>query len=728
MPPVCFRLLAVIGLLIQVPSFAALAPADFFPAPDARNVCVDTPLRLTFESAPRVGSTGRIRVFNAATGAVVDTIDLAATSQNRVVGGTVYNYFPVLVAERSAHIQLHNGVLAYNTTYYVQIEGGVLLDSTGEAWSGVNNPTWRFTTKAAPPAAGTLVVTVAEDGSGDFASIQGAFDFVPVNNVRPLTILVRNGTYREILLLRNRPFVTLRGEDRRRTVIAYANNANLNAGNARAMVGIDANDFTLENLTLRNTTPPGGSQAEALRTNSQRCTVRNVDFSSYQDTLFLNGRAYFENCTIEGDVDFIWGGGAAYFYKCEIRALRRGYNVQSRSTAGQRGYVFVECTLTAPSGVTGHVLARTDTTSFPACEVAYLDCTMGAHITPAGWTTTGPGGTENLRFLEYRSRDLNGGLLNVALRNPGSRQLGEAEADQLRSVAYVLGGWEPLAASDTSSPGGVITASPAGSLTRLVNVSVGAWAGAGDQSLIAGFSLAGTGSKRVLVRGLGPALEQFGVQGTLVDPRLQVVNSRGDVVAENYDWSAVPGLANASASVGAFPLVGASRDAGLLAPLGAGSYTAQVGSAGGLTGRAQIEVYDGAPSSAEPMLANLSARTELAAGDTLLAGFVLSGVGGRAVLIRAVGPGLTDFGLSGALSDARLEVYGASGKLFANDNWTAEIGPMFERVGAFNLTRGSRDAALLVTLPPGAYTAHVRGGSDGAAAGGVVLLEIYAVP
>jgi pectin methylesterase-like acyl-CoA thioesterase len=70
-------------------------------------------------------------------------------------------------------------------------------------------------------------------------------------------------------------------------------------------------------------TPIGGSQAEALRTNSQRCSVRDVDFSSYQDTLFLNGRVYFTNCYIEGDVDFIWGGGAAFFNRCEIRALRR---------------------------------------------------------------------------------------------------------------------------------------------------------------------------------------------------------------------------------------------------------------------------------------------------------------------------------------------------------------------------------------------------------------------
>jgi hypothetical protein len=126
-------------------------------------------------------------------------------------------------------------------------------------------------------------------------------------------------------------------------------------------------------------------------------------------------------------------------------------------------------------------------------------------------------------------------------------------------------------------------------------------------------------------------------------------------------------------------------------------------------------------------LANLSARTELSAGEGLVAGFVLAGTGSRAVLIRAVGPGLAEFGLSGALTDPRLELHGASGKLFENDNWTSEIAPAFSRVGAFTLNSGSRDAALLVSLAPGAYTAHVRA-AGAARTGGVVLLEIYDLP
>ncbi len=727
--PLCVpRWLVAVVCLLVAREAVAITDAARFPAREATGVAVDTPLRITFDVAPRLGTSGRIRVFNAATNAVVDTIDLSATSQTRVIGGTTYNYFPVIIADNVAHVQLHTAVLAYNTSYYVQIESGVFLDAGGAPWSGVTDTAWRFTTKAAAPAATSTTLTVAEDGTGDFASIQGAFDFVPVNNTRPITIQVRNGTYREILLLRNRRFVTLRGEDRRRTIVAYANNANLNAGNPRAMVGIDANDFTLEDITLRNLTPPGGSQAEALRTNSQRCTVRNVDFYSYQDTLFINGSVYFENCFIEGDVDFIWGGGAAYFLRCEIRANRRGYNVQSRSTRGERGYTFVECTLTAAAGVTGHVLARTDLTSFSECEVAYIDCAIGPHIAPEGWLITGTGSRENLRFLEYGSRDLAGAPLDVSRRVAGSRQLSAAEAVEVRDVAKALEGWGPILPVNGSAPGGVINGSPADSTTRLVNVSVGSFAGTGDRSLIAGFSLRGAGTKPVLVRGIGPALAAFGVTGVLADPRLQVLNAAGAVVGENDDWETTAGVGALAAGVGAFAFPAGGRDAAAVVNVGPATFTAQVRGAGTTTGRAQIEVYDGAPNNAALGLANLSARTDLAAGDTLLAGFVLAGTGTRAVLIRAVGPALTQFGLGGAIVDPRLELHGPGGKMFENDNWTAEVAPTFARVGAFGFEPGSRDAALLVSLAPGAYTAHVRSGGFGPDTGGIVLLEVYDLP
>ncbi|MCX6932890.1 MAG: pectinesterase family protein, partial [Verrucomicrobia bacterium] len=511
------RLVLCTAVVCLVPPslLAALGVSSLFPANAATGVCIDTPLRVTFDAVHTVGTSGRIIVTNSG-GTVVDTIDLSSATQTRTIGGTVYNYRPVIVAGNTAIITLRTAVLAYGQTYRVTVEGEALRDTSGSAFAGISAGAWSFSTKSAGPAAGTSSLTVAADGTGDFASVQGAFDFVPVNNSKPVLINLRNGTYHEILLLRNRPFVTLRGEDRRQTVITYVNNANFNAGNNRAMVGIDSNDFTLERLTLRNSTPIGGSQAEALRTNSTRCFVSNCDFSS------------------------------------------------SRSTAGRYGFIFVECAVTAADGVTNHVLARTDTTSFPNCEVVFLDCVLGPHLTAAGWLVTGTGGTAGLRFLEYRSKNLVGALIDTSQRAVGSRQMTDAEAEFYRVPANVLGGWAPPVSTDTSSPAGLVTASPAGSSTRLVSLAVRSFAGAGEQTLIAGFGLSGTGTKDVLIRGIGPTLAEFGVPGVLADPSLKL--QQGAVVlAENDNWGNAPALLAASQSVGAFALAATAKDAALLA-------------------------------------------------------------------------------------------------------------------------------------------------------------------
>jgi hypothetical protein len=270
----------------------------------------------------------------------------------------------------------------------------------------------------------------------------------------------------------------------------------------------------------------------------------------------------------------------------------------------------------------------------------------------------------------------------------------------------------------------VISGSPAGSTNRLINLSVSSFAGTAEQTLIAGFALRGAGTKPMLVRGIGPSLGLFGLTGFLVDPQLKLQTQGGDPIAENDNWANAPAVIATTSAVGAFPLLNRSNDAALVVDAGAALYTAQVLGANGGTGRASIELYDGTPDDTTLGLANLSARTQLAPNEVLIAGFVLRGTGNRAVLIRAVGPGLTAFGLGGTLADPKLELNNNSGKLFENDNWTTEIAPTMSRVGAFPLAAGSKDAALLVALPPGAYTALVRAG----ATGGVVLIELYDVP
>jgi hypothetical protein len=228
-----------------------------------------------------------------------------------------------------------------------------------------------------------------------------------------------------------------------------------------------------------------------------------------------------------------------------------------------------------------------------------------------------------------------------------------------------------------------------------------------------------------LLRGIGPALTGFGVSGALPDPFLQLFSPL-TAIASNEDWGGNAAVAAAAASVGAFALPAGSRDAAMLQTLSAGTYTARVG---GGNGMALVELYD-AGAVWTPRLINVSTRTQIGAGaEILIAGFAIGGVGEKTLLIRAVGPTLASFQVGGTLADPRIDVYrsGAAASIAANDNWggTTALRSAFERVGAFALPVDSRDAALLVTLPIGSYTAQVSGVGGGT---GVVLVELYEMP
>jgi pectin methylesterase-like acyl-CoA thioesterase len=285
-------------------------------------------------------------------------------------------------------------------------------------------------------------MSVGAKGGGNFCTVQGAIDTIPASNTNPVTVTVGTGIYHEIVYMNGKRNVTLRGADRAGTVVTYPNNDMLNAGTSmRPMMFVNgANGFVLESMTLRNTTPQGGSQAEALRASGDQMIVRNANLVSLQDTLLSDGRLYLSNSTIEGNVDYIWGGGPAYFDRCEIKTIgRSGYGVQSRNGTG---YVFVDSRLTSDSGITGHVLARINADDYPNSHVAFINCQMGTHVSAAGWTVTGSN-TGSLRFWEYQSTTLTGGALSVSGRHAASRQLNATEAAMMRDKTVVLGGWNP---------------------------------------------------------------------------------------------------------------------------------------------------------------------------------------------------------------------------------------------------------------------------------------------
>jgi hypothetical protein len=194
-------------------------------------------------------------------------------------------------------------------------------------------------------------------------------------------------------------------------------------------------------------------------------------------------------------------------------------------------------------------------------------------------------------------------------------------------------------------------------------------------------------------------------------------------------------ITNAGASVFAFPLTNpASLDAALVTSLSPGSYTVQVGGNGTGVGSTLAEVYDATTTitAASPRLVNLSSTTQIAARGSMTAGFVIGGTTAKTVLIRATGPALAAFGLTGTLPDPQLILYTAqSGQetiVATNAGWAgdAAISAVSSSVFAFPLTNAaSLDSALLVTLAPGSYTAVANSVSN---AGGVALIEIYEVP
>ncbi len=436
---------------------STIAATAFSPQNGTTGLCADTPLSITFNQTPRLGNTGKIRVYRA-DGTLVDTIDMASATQTKNIGGTNFNYYPVIISGNTASIYLHQQ-LAYNQTFYVTIETGVITDASNVPFVGFSDSTtFTFTTKTAAPASGSNLLTVAADNSGDFCTIQGAVDFVPANNAQRVVISVKNGTYTEIVNIpSNKPLITVRGESRAGTIQRYANNNNLNASTTTRPsfnVNTGANDFVLETITLQNATPQGGSQAEAFRSYALRTTVNTVNLLSFQDTILTQGSAFITNSYVEGDVDFMWGTGATYFKNTELKMMREnlGYYTQIRNSAANYGNVYLNCRLTKAANVTnGSYLSRIDPDDFPFSQVVFIDSQMDSHILPVGWRFDNPtnevtaANYPNIRFWEYNTTTLDGVTpVDCSQRHPISRNscnnpLTAEEANFYRNPANILG-------------------------------------------------------------------------------------------------------------------------------------------------------------------------------------------------------------------------------------------------------------------------------------------------
>ncbi len=256
-------------------------------------------------------------------------------------------------------------------------------------------------------------LVVAKDGSGDFTTVQAAFDAVPSDNQAPVTIFIKNGTYKERLVLDTRKdFVNLKGESKEGTILTYNNHAGMIMDNGdtintwnSASFFIYANDFSADNITFQNNAGFTAGQAVAVFAHGDRLKFTNCNFIGFQDVLFLSGpgsRQYFENCYIEGTTDFIFGPSTAVFQSCHIHSKKKSH-VTAASTPREvkYGFVFFDCKLTGDENLKGVSLGRPWT---PYASVTYIRCEIGRHISKDGWNNwRNPANEETARYAEYKS-------------------------------------------------------------------------------------------------------------------------------------------------------------------------------------------------------------------------------------------------------------------------------------------------------------------------------------
>jgi len=303
-----------------------------------------------------------------------------------------------------------------------------------------------------------LALTVAQDGSGDFKTIQEAINHVKDNSEKRVVITIKPGVYKEKLEIPvSKTFITLKGTDRNKTIISFddysgkplrekdpSGKTAFGTGTSYSFL-IKGNDCTLENLTVENTAGRVG-QAVALHIKGDRVMVKNCNLLGNQDTLYLSEektRIYFENCFINGTTDFIFGAATAYFYKCTIESLVNSYITAASTPQGQTyGFVFVDCKLTAKDKFVDKVFLGRPWR--PYARTVFINTDLGSHIIPEGWNawidTRFPDKDKTAYYAEFGSKGLS--AKGISQRVSWSHQLKKEDIKKY-DRDLVLNGWNP---------------------------------------------------------------------------------------------------------------------------------------------------------------------------------------------------------------------------------------------------------------------------------------------
>jgi pectinesterase len=293
---------------------------------------------------------------------------------------------------------------------------------------------------------------VAEDGTGNFKTIQEAINAVPDYRKAGATrILIRKGVYKEkIVIAGSKQGVHLIGEDGAvLTYDDYASKPNIfgeNKGTSGSgSIYIFGPDFMAENITFENSSGPVG-QAVACHVAGDRAVFRKCRFLGFQDTLYTfgeNTREYYEDCYIEGTVDFIFGKATCVFNRCELRSKRSGGFLTAPATPQgcKYGYVFYDCKLTADDGVEDGTVYLSRPWR-PYAKAVFIRCEMGRHIKPEGWNNWGKATNElTAYYAEYQSM---GAGANPDKRAKWSHQLTDITDYDIHEVLKGLDEWEPI--------------------------------------------------------------------------------------------------------------------------------------------------------------------------------------------------------------------------------------------------------------------------------------------
>ncbi|MCP5533999.1 MAG: immunoglobulin domain-containing protein [Akkermansiaceae bacterium] len=433
---------------------ASTQVVTFAPGGGSTNIAIDQPLRLVFPGQPKLGHAGVLRIHDAADDSVVATIDRSAFQSYQVDDITIVNaatdtrqgagYFhmPIAIFGNEVWVSLSTSQrLDYGKSYYVTMDAALILDSTNAAVPGIVDPSaWRFSTKSAGPAAATPstgpeTITVAMDGAGDFATVQGAADWVPQNNTLPRTIAIAPGIYHEAVhLAQNRRFLTIAGAGATRDdVVLFHPCPATSDSRSAGIFRISCDDVTIRNLTLDSGVylaqpnpavsfgPPINAfpgRINMLLTYGDRLVFENTLVKAGQDTVYANtGTCYFTRSEIWGSVDFIYGEALAVFDDCDIVQVRStGGPVTAPATPAEQPYgeVFLDCRFPRALTADGYPYdVGTNTTTFMRPwrkdgHTAIINCELGSHFTTKAWAEWG-GRETTCRAREYGSTLTGGG-------------------------------------------------------------------------------------------------------------------------------------------------------------------------------------------------------------------------------------------------------------------------------------------------------------------------------